>query len=91
MFAPYFQRFSKAGVTDALLDLLMRQQGYNITVIDAFTFSVNIDMTATPPPYDANWTIMLTSKQFIMNIEFMYVRAAPEGRISGEDCGNVPA
>lgn len=81
-----FTNFKIGGTATAQLDTLCRQQGYFVTVVDAFTFTINCDMSSSPPPYDAGWDIILTSKQFIANIEFMYVRSKLEGRISGEDC-----
>lgn len=75
-----FEKFTFGGEATVQDNELTREQGHFITVVDAFRFTVNVDMSTSLPP-DPNWTIVLVSKQFIADIEFEYIRGKQEGHL----------
>jgi len=75
-----FEKFAFSGVITNQINELMREQGHFVTVVDAYSFTVNVDMSASLPP-DPNWLIILVSKQFIVDIEFEYIRGKQEGHL----------
>jgi hypothetical protein len=75
-----FEGFKFAGESTAQTDQLNSEQGHFITVVNSTTFTVNVDMSTSLPP-DPNWLIVYTSKQFIIDIEFEYIRGKQEGHL----------
>jgi hypothetical protein len=79
-----FENFTFGGVLTVQDNELVREQGHFITVVDANRFTVNVDMSTSLPP-DDNWNIVLVSKQFIIDIEFEYIRGRQEGHLYNDN------